>query len=60
MWDKPVSWTTDSNITEQNQIVFLVTVYKRLLLGSCLLYVNKKSAYQFKIIMRGIALLCAE
>lgn len=60
VWDKPVSWIIHCSIAEQNQIVFLVTVYKCLLLGNCLLYVNKKLTYQFKIIMRGIALLCAE
>lgn len=60
VWDKPMSWTIHSSIAEQNQIVFLVTVYKCLLLGNCLLYVNKELTYQFKIILRGIALLCSE
>lgn len=50
VWDKPVSWTIHSSIAEQNQIVLLVTVYKCLLLGNCLLYVNKELTYQFKII----------
>lgn len=60
VWDKPVSWTMHSSIAEQNQIVFLVTVYKCLLLGNCLLYGNKELTFQFKIILRGITLLCSE
>lgn len=54
--DKPVSWTIHSSIAEKNQIAFLVTVYKCLLLENCLLYVNKELTYQFKILMRGIVL----
>lgn len=45
VWDKPVSWTIHCSIAQHDQIIFLVTVYKCLLLGKCLLYVGKELNY---------------